>query len=119
MSKDLERDTVVVTYINGYPSLASFIASDRDHSTSLYRRFDRLAARNLLYLQSELLELEARQDAFDADDLRDAIHNEEVKASVRNWEVLTRRAAEPNNRREKERIELIKEITEKIKEYCK
>lgn len=44
----------------GYPSLARFIASDSDRTSLVFRRFDRLAARNLLYLQSELAELEGK-----------------------------------------------------------
>lgn len=54
--------------IQGFPSLAAFIASDRDRSTLIYKRFDRLAARNLLILQSELAELQSRLDAYDQSD---------------------------------------------------
>jgi hypothetical protein len=46
--------------LNGFPSLSEFIASDHDRTSLVFRRFDRLAARNLLYLQSELAELEAK-----------------------------------------------------------
>src|SRR5580692_1771025 len=49
----------------GYPQYAALIASDKDKSTTVYRQFDRLAARNLLYLETELAELEARQDSLD------------------------------------------------------
>lgn len=49
------------SYVHGFGSLASFIASDEDHSTSIYKRFDDLASRNLLYFQSELAELAALQ----------------------------------------------------------
>ena len=101
-------------YVKGYPSLAAFIASDCDKSTAIYRRFDRLSARNLLYLQSELLELEARQDALDAEDSRGLI---EDKESSRNWQSLQRKAAEPGNTRQKERVEVLKEIRKLMKEY--
>ena len=60
MHSDVENDAVKISYLKGYPSLAAFIASDKDKSTVIYRRFDRLSARNLLYLQSELAELEAK-----------------------------------------------------------
>lgn len=53
---------------NGFPSLATFVASDRDGTSSIYKRFDRLAARNLLHLQSELAELQRKQDRFDEED---------------------------------------------------
>ena len=101
-------------YVKGYPSLAAFIASDCDKSTAIYRRFDRLSARNLLYLQSELLELEARQDALDAEDSRGTI---EDKESARNWLILQRRAAEPGNTKQKERVKVLKEIRKLMKEY--
>jgi hypothetical protein len=46
--------------LDGFPSLADFIASDHDRTSLVFKRFDKLAARNLLYLQSELAELEAK-----------------------------------------------------------
>jgi hypothetical protein len=73
MSRGSELDTVEIRYVSGYPSLASFIASDKDKSTVIYRRFDCLFARNLLYLQSELAELERRQTVFDAEDVKGSI----------------------------------------------
>jgi hypothetical protein len=114
MANDVEKDALEVVYVKGYPSLAAFIASDRDKSTAIYRRFDRLSARNLLYLQSELQELEARQDALDAEDLRGDL---QTKKSARNWQVLKKRANQQNNEREKERLELVFEIRDKLKEY--
>jgi hypothetical protein len=116
MAKDLEHGSVETrcVYIKGYASLAAFIAEDRDKSTAIFRRFDRLSARNLLYLQSELAELEAKQDAFDREDLKAGT---EEKASARSWPVFKRRAEEGNNEREKERMDLVKEIREKIREY--
>lgn len=91
------------------------MASDRDKSTAIYRRFDRLSARNLLYLQSELAELEARQDEFDQEDLQD--DNLEAKRSARDWHFFEVRAEVPDNEREKRRMSLVKEIREKMKEY--
>jgi hypothetical protein len=51
----------VVRPLDGYPSLTEDIASDPDRTSLVFRRFDKLAVRNLLYLQSELVELEAKQ----------------------------------------------------------
>ena len=42
--------------LEGYPSLAHFIA--RDGEAAIFRRYAGLSARNLLYLQSQLYELE-------------------------------------------------------------
>ncbi|MCJ1460132.1 hypothetical protein MMC28_010511 [Mycoblastus sanguinarius] len=115
MQRDSEDSTVKIRYVSGYPSLAAFIASDRDKSTAIYRRFDRLSARNLLYLQSELVELEARQDELDAEDLRAT--TAEAKHGARNWQKLTERASEANNVREKERLRIVTEISRKLREY--
>jgi len=104
-------------YAKGYPSLAHFIASDYDKSTAIYRRFDQLSARNLLYLQSELAELEARQQKQDAEDFKES--NTIEKQRVRDWETLRRKAADPANVRERERMDLILETREKLKEYRK
>ena len=103
-------------YAKGYPSLAGFIASDPDKTTSIYRRFDRLAARNLLYLQSELAELEAQQDAFDAEDSLPGTSTSE-KESVRNWRVLKDRGTKDGCPREMERLRVAEDIRKTIKEY--
>jgi hypothetical protein len=63
---DPEKDTVEVNYVLGYPSLAAF--KRPDHSTAIYRRFDRLSARNFLYLQAEISTLEKKQDELDKPD---------------------------------------------------
>jgi hypothetical protein len=114
MVNDVEKNAFEVVYVKGYPSLAAFIASDRDKSTAIYRRFDRLSARNLLYLQSELQELEERQDAFDAEDLHGGLQE---KKSARNWQALKKKAKQQNNEREKKRLDLVFEIRDKLKEY--
>ena len=103
-----------VYYTTGYPSLAAFIASDKDRSTHIYRRFDRLAARNILYLQSELAELEDQQDKYDTEDF---VGTTQEKESVRNWKVFKEKASEPGNTRERARMKVVKEIEEKIKQY--
>jgi len=56
--RDVEAGPDCVCPLDGFPSLANFIASDTDRTSLVFRRFDKLAARNLLYLQSELTELE-------------------------------------------------------------
>lgn len=51
---------------NGYATAASLIAQDPDKETYVFRRFDRLTARNLLNLQGELLALQDQLDNLDA-----------------------------------------------------
>lgn len=101
-------------YLKGYPSLAAFIASDSYHATAIFRRFHRLSARNLLQLQSDLMKLEAEQDALDAEDLQASTH---YKDGARDWQVLQNRAGETNNLREKERLHVALEIRSKLREY--
>ena len=53
----------------GYPRFAAFIAHDEDKPITIYRRFERLAARNFLYLESRLAELQATMDQMDRENL--------------------------------------------------
>jgi hypothetical protein len=62
---DSEKSAGMQEHLPGYPSLASFIASDPDQTSAIYKRFDQLASRHLLHLQSQLAELEAEQDRLD------------------------------------------------------
>jgi hypothetical protein len=100
-------------HLTGYPSLAAFIASDRDRSTLIYKRFDELAARNLLYLQSELAELHSKQRAFDQEDLTADLP---TKQCARNFADF-RRSASANGLKQKERWEVVKQVRETLKEY--
>ncbi|KAH6851651.1 hypothetical protein B0T12DRAFT_484158 [Alternaria alternata] len=102
--------------LDGFPSLAAFIASDPDHTSLVFRRFDRLAARNLLYLQSELAELQAKQDEYDAQDQGLGMGNFHAKECAMNWESF-RDASEANNDQQKERMKLVVDIRGKLKEY--
>jgi hypothetical protein len=112
MTRDLEIGITEIQYVKGYPSLASFISSDKDRSTAIYRRFDGLAARNILYLQSELAELEARQRIFDAEDVNGSMLD---KACARNWSDFKRISLE--DEKQKERMQLAMDIRRTLKEY--
>jgi hypothetical protein len=107
--RDIEMQQQNV-YVNGYPSLAAFIASDSDHSTAIYRGYHRLAARNLLYLEAELFQLERRQDELDDEDFRGDLS---AKQYIRDFSTFNSNT----NPRCKVRRELSIEIREKIKEY--
>ena len=106
---------------DGFPSLAEFIASHRDHSTAIYRHYDDLAARNLLYLQSELAELKALQDEYDREDAMPGHLAQPGRVAqqkrARDWREFEAAAGEVNNQREKVRMELILKIRSKLKEY--
>lgn len=65
-----EKEGLEYNYISGFGSLASFIATDTEHlhSPFVYRRFDKLATRDLAYYQSQLSQLQAEQDKMDIHD---------------------------------------------------
>ena len=103
---------------DGYPSFAAFIAHDTD--AAIYRRFGRLSARNLLYLQSELHALEGDLEALDAEDATlDAATlggDEEVQEMARDWRYLADERDDFRERAQKHR-RVRKRIREKMKEY--
>ncbi|OCK98222.1 uncharacterized protein K441DRAFT_482695, partial [Cenococcum geophilum 1.58] len=104
--------------LEGFHSLSALLASDPD--LQVYRRFDSLASRNLLYLQAEILDLEARLEELDTADLEVANAEEsewmEVKLSARCWEAFVEKA-ESGEEREAERMRLIRQIRERLAEY--
>ena len=104
----------------GFPSLSYFVASDPDDGAFVFRRFDRLSARNLLFLQSEIAELEAEQHHLDDEDA--APRSFEESASRQDWAVFVDRANDvtsPFHNKERRRMELAKRIRKKLKEYSK
>ena len=101
---------------DGYPALAAWIARDPDGEAFVFRRFDRLAARNILHLQSRLIALENEIDQLDDEARRTG--DSETKQSLRRWETLMKHAENPN-RPEKKRVAKLDELKEVLKEYCK
>lgn len=107
-------------YVNGYPELASFIATDRDRTTLIFKRFDRLAARNLLHLQSELARLQAKLDRLDQPSQEMGEDIEQMLAAgrcLRNWETF--KSAAEQSVQEQERLVLYKDIQMTLKDYSK
>jgi len=107
--------------INGFPRVADKIASDPDKTTTIYRRFNRLSARNLLFLEAEIAELEALQNKYDADDLLAA--NQVAIECHSDWRKFERYANEkdqdgkllqPN---QAVKMDLALKIKRKLKEY--
>lgn len=107
--------------INGFPRVADKIASDPDKTTTIYRRFDKLSARNLLFLESEIAELEALQNKYDADDLLAA--NQVVIECHSDWRKFERYANEKDQNgkltqpNQAAKMELALKIKGKLKEY--
>lgn len=65
----------------GFAALAERIARDHDNETFIFRKFDRLAARNLLHLQGRVMLLEKELDALDREAAKS--HDMSIKEAAR------------------------------------
>ncbi|KAI0544307.1 hypothetical protein F4679DRAFT_565419 [Xylaria curta] len=112
----------------GYAQWARSIASDSDNEPLIFRKFDELAALNLLYLQSEMLHIEAQLRQLDQEEIREP--DLETINATRQWEVLVAQCAasrisdrestttEPKAHiRARARMGLILKLRAMIKEY--
>ena len=105
---DIELGQPSAPKISGFPSVATFIVRDPDHSFSIYPAFHKLSSRNLLYLEAELWELQREQDIMDIQDARTGDPD-----FFRSWKKLST-SREP---RQLQRMDLIVRIRAKLKEY--
>ncbi|KAJ3547765.1 hypothetical protein NM208_g1334 [Fusarium decemcellulare] len=96
---------------SSYATFANFVASDPE--LAIFRSFQQLGSRNLLYLQSELLELENELKEFDHEDAVKA--DIDVMLSSKCWESFSARAREQP--RDAARMEVVRRIRETTKEY--
>lgn len=112
-SIDLEKGERPVR--DGYPYLAAWIAHDNDSETYVFRKFGHLSVRNLLNLQSQLLELEVELGKLDGD-ARKGIPDMESARSLRRWATFQRHARDAS-RPEFKRMNLEMQLKERIKEH--
>jgi len=99
----------------GFSLLAAYVAEDKDKSISIYRTFQRLSTRNLLYLEAELSELEEQLDCFDNELLQ---ADAETQRWARSWKSLVASSnGNPANPQAQERINVVMKIRKLIKEY--
>lgn len=99
---------------DGYPSLADWISRDPDHETFIFRRFDRLVARNLLNLQSDLVAREQRLDRMDEES------RQRKDVGLRLWETfLDELEGGGNQAYATKRRDLFDKLEQKMKEYRK
>ena len=110
---DTETGRPPEAWRDGYPAVAAWMIRDPDNESFIYRKFDKLSARNLLNLQSEMIDLEAKLEKFD-DECRNS-NDQVLKQSNRKWETFVKNAAEREE--EMKRMELTKEIRGKLREY--
>ncbi|KAJ5088210.1 hypothetical protein N7456_011826 [Penicillium angulare] len=99
---------------DGYPALASWIGRDPDGETLVFRRFRRLSARNLLHLQSSLIQLEQEIDELDEEARKS--EDLESRQALRRGETLIQLAADPTTL-EKKRLQEAAESSSRMKEY--
>ncbi|KAK1623490.1 hypothetical protein BDP81DRAFT_332022 [Colletotrichum phormii] len=99
--------------IPSYARFAEFSASDPE--LTIFRSFQVLASRNLLYLQSAMLEIENEMRELDEEDARDMM-NLEVLLSTKCWETFSARAKE-NCEREAARMRLVARLKETSEDY--
>lgn len=98
----------------GFADVARWIALDPDNETFIYRKFDELAAQNLLYLQAEILVLEKELNKLDVNDANS--DDMDLRDAIRTWETLTQRY-DANDEEARSRMDLIVRIREKLREY--
>lgn len=110
-------------YREGYPRLAAYMAHDPDGTTTIFRKFERLGMMNLLILESELASIERQLDTLDAEDSKEGSDSGALRASARDWDVLSALAkdvesSEVAQKRAQTRIDLLTELRKTLNEYC-
>lgn len=98
----------------GFAAVSSLMASDGDQELLIFRKFDQLSARNLLYLQCELLLIEERLKKWDKKVSMSG--DMDLEEAAETWEVLVEQA-EHGNAEAKEMIDLVGQLRAKMKEY--
>ena len=100
------------TMNGGFAAVADFVASDPDNELFVFRKFNHLAARNLLNMQNELKYLERLQEELD----REVASNDDVLCSaMRNYEELKENLK--SHRGIQKRKKLQEQIERKLDKY--
>jgi hypothetical protein len=93
----------------GYPSVAAHLASSSE--LAVFRKFSNLNMRNLLYMQTELIMLEAELAELDREDASD---NNRV-VTLQSWEAILRSSSEKDIMRK----EVALTMRKKLREYSR
>ena len=104
-------------FSKGFSSIAKCFASDTDNETLIFRKFDELGIQNLLYLQCEMMELEARLKDLNRGFAKDP----ELSRVLGWWEKLVQEVAMGQDCRPevRQRMDLIYDLRRATKEYRK
>ena len=103
------------TLPHGFAQVTEEITKDPDHGWKIFKRFDRLTTRNLLYLQAKLSSLEAKQIAYDQEVLLSG--DIDSKTAATSWEDFQRLAEADGHDREKKGMSLAREIEQTLETY--
>lgn len=118
MNANSQPWTWSTTQGDGHPALADFLAQDPDRETYVFRKFKKLAVRNVLYLQGELTALEDEVETLE----REAAKSDdpEVHLSMRSWKALDENAQRPGrgNSLECRLRDVMGGLDGKLKTYC-
>jgi hypothetical protein len=118
---DVEKGMRPKMQLEGFAEFSQFIASD--DALSLYRRFDGVGSRNILYYQAELQYLEQQLEDLDSADLEvlqresgEAEEKDLIDSAARAWESFQYQNEE-GEERQRSRMTLVLRIREVMKEY--
>jgi len=112
---DVENTAENTITATGFPAVAEKIALIPDYESFIFRKFDRLSARNLLHLESKLSFLEYKLDQADKQALLRTADNESYR-SIRSWEAFEQNAEDPQ-RPEHARMKIAEEIEVTLEKY--
>ena len=103
----------------GFTQLSDLISQDPDHETYVFRRFDKLAVRTVLQMQSELALLENEQRRLDEEAAK-LSPNRRLQMMLTKWESIDRLDDDAKADEDvTKRILLADEIATKLERYCK
>jgi|SRR5688572_11872899 hypothetical protein len=119
-NRDVESSHVSSGFcrLEGYSELSEFVGSDAQ--LSIYRRYDRVGARNLLYLEAEIQLLEFRLRRLDEADLSNLQHAEDratIDDRERCWEIFLEHGRSNEMPFAKAKLNLIYELRGLMKDY--
>lgn len=108
--------TQTMTSNEGFAAVAEWIALDADNETFIFRKFDKLAARRLLYMQARIITLEKQLELLD----KEVVESKDMslKDAAKTWEQLMAHAAE-GHEQGRRMLQLLNEIDEALEKFCK
>ena len=119
METDIEKGSLLPR--KGFPAFSQFLASDADRYLMVFNRFDQLAMQNLVYLEAELNDMQAKLQTMDLEDEYFARpgNDENLRSKCLNdWNALES-AARRARGSQRERLTLIIKLRKTLSTYRK